>query len=113
MSLAALLLVLGVTQGPGIAPRAPPSLARYRAFAESSAVHESWAGTGAIICGVGGGVIFGAAFYHFTERAGAVNNTTANLGGAVVGAAFGAAGGALFGSFVGSLFPKHKHATPE
>jgi len=88
---------------------APPSLARFRAFAESSAARGSWSGTGAVVGGVGGALVFGAAFYHFTHRSGsgAVNNATGTLGGTLVGAAGGAAGGALFGAFVGSLFPRH------
>jgi len=87
----------------------PPaaSLAHFRAFAESAAVRQSWSRTGAWVCGIGGGLAFAGAFFHFTHRNGAVNNTTGNLGGTVVGASFGAAGGALFGAFVGSLIPKH------
>ena len=90
----------------------PPaaSLAHFRAFAESAAVRQSWSGTGAVVCGIGGGLAFAGAFYHFTHRIGAVNNTAGNLGGTVVGASFGAAGGALFGAFVGSLIPKHKRS---
>jgi|SRR5438445_5747724 len=87
----------------------PPSasLARFRAHAESVAVRETWSKTGAVVCGVGGGLAFAGAFYHFTHRNGALNNTTGTLGGTLVGASFGAAGGALFGAFVGSLIPKH------
>jgi len=57
---------------------------------------------------VGGGLIFAAAFYHFTHRSGALNNAAGTLGGTLVGTAGGAAGGALFGSFIGSLIPKHR-----
>src|SRR5438477_460112 len=94
------LLALLLIQRP-----APPSLARFRAFAESSAARGSWSGTGAAVGGVGGALVFGAAFYHFTHRSGsgAVNNTTGTLGGTLVGAAGGAAGGALFGAFIGSV----------
>jgi hypothetical protein len=71
----------------------------------SATLRPSWSGTGAIVGGVGGSMVFAVAFYHFSHRP--ANNTTAGtLGGTLVGAAFGAAGGALFGAFVGSLFPK-------
>ena len=70
-------------------------------------MRETWSKTGAVMCGVGGGLAFAGAFYHFTHRDGALNNTTGTLGGTLVGASFGAAGGALFGAFVGSLIPKH------
>ncbi len=88
----------------------PPTaaLARFRAFAESTAVRQSWSRTGAIVGGVGGGLVFAAAFYHFTHRDGAVNNATGTFGGTLVGAAGGAAGGALFGAFVGSLIHKKR-----
>jgi len=100
------LLVLLLTQQPS----GPPSLARFRAFAESSAARGSWSGTGAVVGGVGGALVFGAAFYHFTHRSGsgAVNNAAGTLGGTLVGAAGGAAGGALFGAFIGALFPRHQ-----
>jgi hypothetical protein len=103
--MAPLLLLLLTHQ-----PSDPPSLARYRAFAESSAARQSWSETGAIMGGVGGALVFAAAFYHFTHRSGsgAVNNTTGTFGGTLVGAAGGAAGGALFGAFIGSLVPRHR-----
>ena len=76
--------------------------------ADSSAPRPSWSGTGAVVGAVGGGAVFAAAFYHFTHRSGAVNNTTGTLGGTLVGTAIGAVGGALFGALVGSLIPR-KH----
>ena len=85
------------------------ALARLQAAPDSSAAgRRSWSGTGAIVGGVGGGVVFAVTFYHFSHRTGAINNATGTLGGTLVGAAIGAAGGALFGAFVGALFPKHR-----
>jgi len=81
------------------------ALQRFRVASESTA-HETWASTGAWVGGISGAVVFGAAFYKFTHRDGAVNNTAGNAGATMVGAAFGAAGGALLGAFVGSLFQK-------
>ena len=82
------------------------ALERFRAASESTAARETWSSTGAWVGGIGGAITFGAAFYTFTHRDGAVNNTTGTLGGTMVGAAFGAAGGALLGAFVGSLIEK-------
>jgi hypothetical protein len=109
-------LGLGVAT-PGHAQCRADRLAHWRAAAESAAATTpqptaNWSGTGAVVGGVGGGLAFAAAFYHFTHRDGALNNTTGDFGGALVGAAFGAAAGALAGLFVGSLFPKHSPSSP-
>ena len=110
-SVGSLLFGLAVVLAPAARAQAPNalSLARVAAARESSSTaRRSWAGTGAILGGVGGGVVFFAAFYHFTHRTGGVNGTTGTLGGAVAGASFGAVGGALLGAFIGSLIPKHR-----
>ncbi|HUL48380.1 MAG TPA: hypothetical protein VLT79_00035 [Gemmatimonadales bacterium] len=82
------------------------ALERFRTASESTATTQTWSATGAWVGGLAGAVTFGAAFYKFTHRDGAVNTTAGNAGGTMVGAAFGAAGGALLGAFIGSLFPK-------
>ena len=110
-SVGSLLFGLALVLAPAARAQAPNalSLARVAAARESSgAARRSWAGTGAMLGGVGGGVVFFAAFYHFTRRTGAVNGTTGTLGGALTGASFGAAAGALFGAFIGSLIPKYR-----
>ncbi len=107
-SILLLCATVGRAQAQAPAESRVVALARLRAVAESGVARESWAGTGAILGGLGGGGIFAVAFYHFSHRDGAVNRTEGNLGGTLVGAAVGAAGGALFGAFVGSLIPRHK-----
>ena len=84
------------------------ALARLQPATDSSLQpRRTWAATGATVGAVGGGVTLAIAFYHFTHRSGAANNTSGMVGGTLVGVALGAAGGALLGAFVGSLFRKN------
>jgi len=84
------------------ATAAPPGVRR----ADSLASHDTHAEAGAIIGGVASAVVGGLAFAHWTHRAGAVNNGTGTVGGAVVGAGLVGGLGALAGLLIGSAIPR-------
>ncbi len=77
---------------------APPALGQ----ADSLASRDAHAEAGAIIGGLTGAIAGGLAFAHWTHRAGAVNNGTGTLGGAVVGAGLVGGLAALAGLLIGS-----------
>ncbi len=80
----------------------PPAIGQ----ADSLVSRDTHAEAGGIIGGLAGAVVGGVAFAHWTHRAGAVNNGSGTLGGAVVGAGLVGGLGALAGLLIGSGIPR-------
>ncbi len=85
-----------VMRRPTWATAAPPAVRQ----ADSLVSRDSHASAGAIIGGLGGAVVGGLAFAHWTHRADAVNSHTGTLGGAVVGAGVANKGSGLIAPYL-------------